>query len=143
MFAIYDYSNYENNAIVYVTLNPVIENDQDFDTFLYKWMELYYKKKEFIFIFDTCNVGFIPLKYSLRMTIFIKKLKKQPHQYLQKSIILINNNVVKHMLEFIFMLQPPVAPVFITNIKSEIDSIIDNEHHNARIILPGTTFLNL
>jgi|TARA_B100000530_G_C15906163_1_gene467437 hypothetical protein len=143
MFAIYDYSNYENNAIVYVTLNPVIENDQDFDTFLYKWMELYYKKKEFIFIFDTCNVGFIPLKYSLRMTIFIKKLKKQPHQYLQKSIILINNNVVKHMLDFIFMLQPPVAPVFITNIKSEIGSIIDNKHHNARVILPGTTFLNL
>jgi len=97
MFANYDYTNYNTKSIVHVTLSPNIKNDQDFDAFLYQWMELYHKKKDFIFIFDTCNVGFIPLKYSLKMTIFIKKLKKEKVQYLQKSIILVNSQLVKHM----------------------------------------------
>ena len=143
MFANYDYTNYNSQSIVHVTLSPNIKNDQDFDTFLYQWIELYHIKKNFIFIFDTCNVGFIPLKYSLKMTIFIKKLKKEKIQYLQKSIILVNSQIVKHMLDFIFMLQPPVAPVYITNIKSEISSIINGHSHNAQVILPGTNFLNL
>ena len=143
MFAIYDYTNYNTKSIVHVTLSPNIKNDQDFDTFLYQWIELYHKKKNFIFIFDTCNVGFIPLKYSLKMTIFIKKLKKEKVQYLQKSIILVNSQIVKHMLDFIFMLQPPVAPIYITNIESEIKLIINGLPHNAQLILPGTNFLNL
>ena len=77
------------------------------------------------------------------MTIFIKKLKKEKVQYLQKSIILVNSQIVKHMLDFIFMLQPPVAPIYITNIKSEINSIINGHSHNAQVILAGTNFLNL
>ena len=118
MFAIYDYSKYESESIVKVTLNPIIENDKDFDDFLYKWLELYYNKKPFIFIFDTSNVGFIPLKYSLRMSIFIQNLKKQKIQYLQKSIIFVNSNIVKQMLNFIFMIQPPVAPVSYTHLRA-------------------------
>ena len=105
-------------------LNKKIENNNDFNTFLNKWRELYEKKKNFIFIFDTSNVGFIPIKYSIQMSLFIKKLKKEKHQYLQKSIIYVNNNIVKRMLDFIFMLQPPVHQ-YIMIIKI-IDLILNN-----------------
>ena len=64
MFAQYDYTLYESESIVKVTLSSYIENDMDFDIFLLKWLELYNNKKNFIFIFDTSDVGYIPLKYS-------------------------------------------------------------------------------
>tara|TARA_Y100000589_G_scaffold150532_1_gene143601 strand:+ start:1732 stop:2181 length:450 start_codon:yes stop_codon:yes gene_type:complete len=148
MFAIYDYSLYETNSIVNVKLNKNIENNNDFNTFLNKWRELYQNKKDFIFIFDTSNVGFIPIKYSIQMSLFIKKLRKEKYQYLQKSIIYVNNNIVKRMLDFIFMLQPPVAPVYIIDNKDYIDLILnnnvdDNIIKKIIIILPGKSFLNL
>ena len=148
MFAIYDYSLYETNSIVNVKLNKNIENNNDFNTFLNKWRELYQNKKDFIFIFDTSNVGFIPIKYSIQMSLFIKKLRKEKYQYLQKSIIYVNNNIVKRMLDFIFMLQPPVAEVYIIDNKDYIDLILnnnvdDNIIKKIIIILPGKSFLNL
>lgn len=140
MFAIYDYSRYESDTIVTVTLSSPIKNDMDFDIFLFKWLELYNNKRPFIFIFDTTNVGYIPLKYSLRMSIFIKDLKKQECQYLQKSIILVNSNMVKYMLDFIFMIQPPVAPVYITNDDKDIINIINNIDTVATCILPRESY---
>ncbi|MAU37720.1 MAG: hypothetical protein CMD14_10205 [Flavobacteriales bacterium] len=148
MFAIYDYSLYETNSIVNVKLNKNIENNEDFNTFLNKWRELYQNKKDFIFIFDTSNVGFIPIKYSIQMSLFIKKLRKEKHQYLQKSIIYVNNNIVKRMLDFIFMLQPPVAEVYIIDNKDYIELILNNNVDDNIIkkiitILPSKSFLNL
>lgn len=140
MFAIYDYSRYMSETIVKVTLSSPIKNDMDFDIFLFKWLELYNNKRQFIFIFDTTNVGYIPLKYSLRMSIFIKDLKKQECQYLQKSIILVNSNMVKYMLDFIFMIQPPVAPVYITNEDKDIINIINNIDTVATCILPRESY---
>ena len=136
MFAVYDYTRYESHSIVTITLNSQVENDKDFDDFLLQWLNLYNKKRMFTFIFDTSNVGYIPLIYSLRMSAFIGNLKTQKHQFLDKSIILINSNIVKHMLEFIFMIQAPVAPVYITNNIDEIDMIVCDKPTSATIILP-------
>jgi|TARA_B110000238_G_C16046438_1_gene404130 hypothetical protein len=136
MFAVYDYTRYESHSIVTVTLNSQVENDKDFDDFLLQWLNLYIKKRMFTLIFDTSNVGYIPLIYSLRMSAFIGNLKKQKHQFLDKSIILINSNIVKHMLDFIFMIQAPVAPVYITNNIAEIDMIVCDKPTSATIILP-------
>jgi hypothetical protein len=40
------------------------------------------------------------------------------------------------MLEFIFMIQAPVAPVYITNNIDEIDMIVCDKPTSATIILP-------
>ena len=70
------------------------------------------------------------------MSIFINDLKKQECQYLQKSIILINSNMVKYMLDIIFMIQSPVAPVYITNDYKDINNIINNIDTASTCILP-------
>ena len=81
------------------------------------------------------------------MSLFIKNLKKQKTQYLQRSIIYVNNNIVKRMLDFIFILQPPVAPVYIVSNNSYIDLILNkntNEiDHKIIKILPSKSFLNI
>lgn len=120
MWATFDYTKYETDAIVKVEFSNEI-NDVSFDAFLKKWIQLYQAKRDFSFIFDTRQVGFVPLKYSIRMSSFIGKLKKCPYQYLQKSIFIVNNKFVEHMLHFIFMIQPPVAPIHIVQSMNEID----------------------
>ena len=144
MFSHFDFSEYETKSIVKVFLNKEINDDDDFNNFLDKWRELYNLQKDFIFIFDTSNVGYIPIKYSIKMSLFIRNLKRERYQYLQKSIIYVNNNIVKSMLDFIFMIQPPVAPVYIIDNKDNIDKILNNIiDDNVIIVLPGKSFLNL
>ena len=99
MFAEFDETNF---PLVKVIMNDVPESDDEFQSFLNKWLELYEKQEDFRFLFDTTNVGLPHLKYSIKMSQFIKKLKKESYQYLQESIILINNNKVKWLLDFIF-----------------------------------------
>ena len=103
--------NEDNFPIVYVKINSRIENDNDFQLFLNHWKLLYKNKKYFTFIFDTKDVNWIPIKYSIKMALFIKELKKEEHQYLQKSIINIYSENVNLLLNFIFIIQKPVAPV--------------------------------
>ena len=133
MFADYDYSQLPN---VKVKLNNVIDDD-DFDEFLKEWLKLYIKKKKYSFIFDTTNVSNVPLKYSIRMAEFIKELKNNEIQYLEKSIILINNLFVKQMLNIILRLQSPVAPIYLVSNETEIDLILNNEDiSNIQCIMP-------
>jgi len=131
MFAEYDYSQF---PIVNVILHN-IENEDDFNSFLDEWLKLYIRKKDFTFIFDTRKVHKAPLKYSIRMSEFIKQLKKDySYHYLKKSIILVSNNLVKNMLNGIFKLQSPVAPVYLISDITDIDLILNDNFKNNKNI---------
>jgi len=144
MFANFNYDNYEKKNIVKVVFDTNIIDDNDFDNFLNSWLQLYTLQKDFTFIFDTTNVGYVPIKYSFKMSAFIKNLKRKDYQYLRKSIILVQSNFVKNMLDLIFNIQPPVAPVYLTQNKEDIQDILNNNiPQNVVTILPGKSFLNL
>ena len=143
MFATFDFSELETRSIVSVKLNSTI-NDESFLDFINKWMSIYEYKKDFSFIFDCSDVGYVPIKYCFKMTAFIKKLKQQEYQYLQKSIIYVDNKIVKRLLDLVFIIQPPVAPVYIIDNKDYTNEILKNKINEQVItILPGTSFLNI
>ena len=123
MFAEY---NYDNFPIVSVLFSETISNENEFDQFLRQWLELYHNQKDYLFLFDTRKMNNIPFKYSIKMALFIKKIRKQPYHYLQKSLIVVNNNKIKKLLDFVFTMQSPVAPVYIWNTE-EINHLILNE----------------
>lgn len=133
MFSEYNYDDLPN---VKVTFNEGPKSLEEYDDFINKWFELYDKKENFTFIFDTTNMKNPAYKYALKMSQFIKKLKKKDIQYLEKSIILINSNNIKYLLDGIFLIQKPVAPVYIYNInngiKSDINDII-NDSNTLRV----------
>jgi hypothetical protein len=133
--------NYDNFPIVNVRLNNVLD-EADFNDFLEKWLKLYLDEKDFVLVFDTLNVSYVPIKYSIRMAEFIKKLKEQPYHYLQKSIIHVNNNIVKVLLNVIFKLQSPVAPVYIIENISQLNQILKDENtDNVICIMPGKSYI--
>ena len=118
MFAHY---NYDNLPVVFVSFSESINSETEFDQFLNEWLLLYHNRKDFSYIFDTRNMKNIPIKYAIKMTLFIKNLRKEPYHYLQKSLILVNDKHIKRLLDFVFTLQSPVAPVYLWHINEEYD----------------------
>jgi predicted MPP superfamily phosphohydrolase len=110
MFAEYNHVHY---PIVFVNFSEAIESEDEFDQFLNEWLLLYHSQRDFSFIFDTRNMKNISIKYAIKMTLFIKELRKEKYHYLQKSLILVNNKSIKRLLDFVFTLQSPVAPVYL------------------------------
>ena len=127
MWATFDYTKYETRSIVKVMFSDEV-NDASFDAFLKEWITLYNAKRDFSFVFDTTRVGYVPLKYSIRMSSFIGKLKKCPYQYLQKSVFIVSSNFVQYMLDFIFLIQPPVAPIYMTQEVDEVESLLSTNN---------------
>ena len=118
MFANY---NFDKFPLVFINFSEKINSEEEFDEFLKQWLILYQNKRNFYFIFDTRDMKDIDIKYCFKMALFIKKLRKEKIHFLQSSFILVNNNYIQKLLDLLFMLQSPVAPVYIwtTNIKEK------------------------
>jgi len=122
MFVQFNYDNFPN---VYVTFGK-LNSTEEFNILTSEWLRLYEQKKPFTFIFDSSNLEVYNIKYSFKMSAFIHRLKKEPEQYLQRSIILVTNSFIQHLLDLIFFIQSPVAPVYIVREKEDIQKILDN-----------------
>jgi len=108
MFAKYDYTDF---PVIKIDLSGTIKNNDDFLNFTNQWLELYNRKKNFEFIFNTYNCGLINPKNCILMSLFIKKIKQQKIQYLQKSTIFVYNKYIFQLLKILFYIEKPVAPV--------------------------------
>ena len=149
MFANYNFNLF---PIVIVDFDNSEINDYQFDLFLNNWESIYNLNKSFTLIFNTSNMSIPNLKYCFKMSMFIKKIRNFNPQYLEKSIIIVKNKTISNMLEFIFYLQPPVAPVYITNSSKDIimnelysiENIKDFNVANINVlqkVLPNKPFL--
>ena len=144
MWATFDDSNF---PYVNIKMRGVPRDDYDFQDFLTKWdsYNLHRNHVPYIFIFDTTEVGFVNIKYSFRMSSFIKGLKNSEHQYLRGSVITTGSMWSRFLLKIIFWTQRPVAPVYLTNndnpdfinnLASEINLGVVKNYDNVSIIMP-------
>ena len=133
MFVKFNYDNFPNVRVTFGKLNST----EEFNIMTSEWLRLYEQKIPFTFIFDTTNLEVYNIKYSFKMSAFIYRLKKEPEQYLQRSIILVKNSFIQHLLDLIFFIQSPVAPVYIVRENDDIDKILDGEEvERCKIIYP-------
>ena len=133
MFVQFNYDNFPNIHVTFGKLNST----EEFNILTTEWLRLYEQKIPFTFIFDTTNLEVYNIKYSFKMSAFIYRLKKEPEQYLQRSIILVKNSFIQHLLDLIFFIQSPVAPVYIVRENDDIHKILDGEEvDRCKIIYP-------
>ena len=121
--------NYDKFPFVFVTFSESLNSEDEFDDFLKTWLILYHNAKDFIFIFDTRLMKNISPKYCIKIALFIKKLRQQPYHYLQKSLIIIDDNRIKKLLDIVFSLQSPVAPVYLWRTDCDNKDEIYSYHH--------------
>ena len=110
MFCRYDYSDFPEVRVVF---NGIILNELDFSLFIEQWIKLYEDKKEFTFIFDMKDMGLNHPYWAYRVASFISEMKKYPKQYLQSSKIINVSTFVRYLLQIVFSVQSPLAPVII------------------------------
>ena len=115
--------------IIKVSFNDEKQIEAEFDAFLNEWLKLYEEEREFYFIFDTCQLGMLNIKYAYKMSKFIKELKKRDKQFLKKSLIIVKNKYISFLLNIVFSITKPVANVYLFSehedeiIKEDIENI--------------------
>ena len=120
-FANFDKSKF---PIINVTFNKTINNVKEYQQFERDWLSCYMTNEEFVFLFDTTNVGYVNPLYAYNLLKFIYKLKYELKCHLLKySIIKVSNWYVKHLLNITFMMQSPVAPVYLVEKNINIDEL--------------------
>lgn len=125
-FAFFDTSQFPR---VYIKLNKSISSDEDYDKFTSDWLDLYKKQKYYNLLIDTTDTGFINIKYAFKIANFIKGLKKDAvdlfgNQWLQYSIILVSSNLIMKLLNIIFKITKPIAPIYIVSTENDKNIII-------------------
>jgi hypothetical protein len=76
-----------------------------------EWLNIYNKKIDFEFVFDTKDLLGSDLKYTIYMAFFIKKIKSLKYKYLKHSKILLYNKFIYYMAKIIFIYEKPIAPI--------------------------------
>lgn len=111
MFATIDKSKFPE---VRVTFSDDID-ETSFNDFLNEWRNLYLDKKYFSFVFDATDMGFPPLSYCYLMVQFLQSMKSQKEHYLKNSTIIISNDYIIYLLNFIFTIENPISDVVVIN----------------------------
>ena len=119
-----------NFPIIKISFTKDKQIEEEFDLFLKEWLELYEQQKEFYFIFDTCDLGMMNVKYAYKISKFIKELKKRDKQFLKKSLIILKNQYISFLLNIVFIITKPVANVYLFSDNS--DKLIKEDIENIK-----------
>tara|TARA_B110001450_G_C17504741_1_gene433875 strand:- start:1 stop:429 length:429 start_codon:yes stop_codon:yes gene_type:complete len=109
---------------------------KNIDDFLTKWLEIYDLHTKHTLIFDITKTHSQNVQCAIKLAKFIKKVKMEKPQLLQRSIIILNENtLLRYLFKIIFTITKPIAPVFFywkkkheKNINT--DTILDIFHTN-------------
>ena len=115
----------KNFPYIYVKINN-INNDVDYNKFENLWLDLYKEKKNFIFIININNVENVNMIYAYKMVNLIQTLKKKEIQYLNYSILIVNGYIIRNILNIVFKLTRPVAPIYIVDKNDYTSELINN-----------------
>ena len=118
--------------VVKVKMNKEIKSDAEFQGFLDDWEKLYERNEKFVLFFDTTDVGFVSMKYAIRMRSFVRKLKKEYPENLERSLIKVDSSWVKFLLRIIFTFERPVADVYVHSDNEEVVNF--NIENNKKLI---------
>ena len=147
-FACYDSSKY---PLIDITLKGKIKDVDDVNTFINKW-ELCYdinNPKMFIFVINTLQ--YIPslydLKYSMKLLRFIRKIKdkmvfERKYSKLDKSIIIVNSHITRHLLKMIFSLQTPLSTIYIVESVEDANILYYNFIHDIECNLMNVSVIH-
>lgn len=120
-FSNFDYNRFNNELpIVKVTFGDKIENDEEINNFFKEWLSLYLKKKHFIFLFETKNLGMFAFPYIRQGANILKQIKSLKKNYLKFTILIIRGTIIRNLINMLFTIQKPSQIVYI--VKDEIEA---------------------
>jgi hypothetical protein len=116
---------------VYITFNHSnIVDDVNLEIFFQTWLDIYKEGKPYIIVFDGTRIDYAKPSFIFKFAKFMKKLRKQEPQYLQYSIIIVDNSLMRGLMNMVFRIQKPVAPVYMCKTADELLDLHNQIHKN-------------
>lgn len=94
---------------VRVSFTHLPRSDQEYAEFLENMSQLYAEKREFTMLFDTSQLGMLPLSYLKDMARWISTHREDARAYLKKSAVLITSMPVRAFIRALFLVSPPTS----------------------------------
>ena len=105
--------------------------DQDFTTFTSTYRSVLndvYERKIYI-IFDTNNLTYISPYQTAKFVTFLFAMRSPHRNKLKKFAIVVTNEKIKQILDYVFIIVPPVVPYIIeTNVESATIKVKQEVH---------------
>lgn len=123
------------NVLKFPTVRVTITNDTDTGNTYYKkfmnfWEEQYNKKNHFHFLFDIQSLSTPNIWLIIDFIKRQKKLKLQEEQYLDYSIILVDNLFIKTILDKIWRVCPPLNTVYLVTQLYIANQLLEHLNNN-------------
>ncbi len=99
--------------VVVVTFRSTIASQAAFDAFLAEWEKLYSAGRQFEMVFDMRALAWAHPRYCMQMAVFLAHLKADLPPLLLRSVLVVHGSTMRALLDLIFMLQSPIAPVHV------------------------------
>ena len=128
--------NVFEGLMVHVVFNKVQPSVETFRSdFLSALQQLLDNKAPFTLFVDTSEMGTVPLSVCLDIVRFMKKNRDACKLYLRASAIIVKNEFITGLLQYVFTLSPPVSPNRVT--KNPTDAL-DFIHSHMAVASVGT-----
>ena len=115
--------------------NGIDKNNYFYNKFINYWRSLYNSKIHFYFVMDLSRLTKPDILLSYDFIQFQQKLKQNPIQYLDFSILIINNSFIRNLLNFIWKMCSPLNVVYLVDSKNKCDTlysyIVSNNDNNT------------
>lgn len=112
------FSVYEG-LLVHIKMNSHTPTYEEFEGFLRKLGSFLEKRVKFTLYINASEMGVVPFAYALKAASFLKENRPMFKQYLLASAVFIKSELVRSLLNAVFMLQPPACPNAIVSSESK------------------------
>jgi hypothetical protein len=103
-------------------------------TYLNYWNLKQCEKQEFSCCIDTTAMHnyslYTSTKHAITIAKFIKKMKKEPVQYLKYTILVMTNSILIQLLDMILKLTTPCATIYIVDSMNKANALFNTLHRN-------------
>tara|TARA_B110000444_G_scaffold258428_1_gene299358 strand:+ start:577 stop:996 length:420 start_codon:yes stop_codon:yes gene_type:complete len=109
----------EKWPVVFVKFHRVNNKNNNIDEFLQKWQTLYSYKTQFDMIFDAREISSFSIKYILKISQFMMKVRKYNPQYCKNTIMVVKKQYIKTLLDTVFSFQKPFTKYYLYMTQNE------------------------
>ena len=137
--------NDSNFPVVTVVRSEYSTSDDEIYEFRDYWKKMYERKQNFTFILVLDRVKDFQLKSAYLTAKVIGEMKKEPEQYLKKTIIIFKDQMLINIISLLSKIQKPISQMFLlnstkNNVDSCIRSILSNEMPKEEITVINSCF---
>ncbi len=113
--------------MVHVVFNKLEPSVASFRTdFLNALQQLLNNEKPFTLFVDTSEMGTVPLSVCLDIVRFMRLNRDKCRAFLKASAVIVKNEFITGLLQYVFTLSPPVSPNVIVQTPSDALSFLQS-----------------